>query len=167
MKAVLQRVRRAQVRVDGEPVGTIGQGAVVLLGVLSGDAPDDARRLAGRIARFRYYADDEGRMNRSALDLAEAGEEVALLVVSQFTLAADGRKGRRPSFDRAAAPDVANELYELFCDALRELGVRVETGRFRAMMEVELVNDGPVTFVLEESVDGSNESRHTTEESSP
>ncbi|MEM9382299.1 MAG: D-aminoacyl-tRNA deacylase [Planctomycetota bacterium] len=150
MKAVLQRVRRAQVRVDGEAVGTIGQGAVVLLGVLSGDVAEDARSLADRIARFRYHADDEGRMNRSALDLAEAGEDVALLVVSQFTLAADGRKGRRPSFDRAASPEVANELYEFFCSALREHGLRVETGRFRAMMEVELVNDGPVTFVLEE-----------------
>ena len=155
MKAVVQRVGRAEVRVDGESVGSIGRGALVLLGVLDGDDEGDADRLAARIARFRYFPDDAGRMNRSALDLAEEKISVELLVVSQFTLAADGRKGRRPSFDRAAPPDVARVLYERFCAALRGFGLVVETGRFGALMEVELVNDGPVTFVLEEPAAGS------------
>jgi D-tyrosyl-tRNA(Tyr) deacylase len=126
-------------------VGEIGAGALVLLGVLQGDGPGETQKLAERIARFRFFRDDDGRMNRSALDL---GRQV--LVVSQFTLAADGRKGRRPSFDKAAPPDEAEPLYEAFVAALRELGLDAETGRFGAMMEVELVGDGPVTFALEE-----------------
>jgi D-tyrosyl-tRNA(Tyr) deacylase len=150
LKAVLQRVSRAEVRVDGEVVGAVGRGALVLLGVLDGDTEQDAERLAARIARFRYFRDDAGRMNLSALDLGANGEDVGVLVVSQFTLSADGRKGRRPSFDRAAHPDVAEPLYARFCDALRALGLEVATGRFGAMMDVELVNDGPVTFVLDE-----------------
>lgn len=150
MKAVLQRVRRAEVRVDGEVVGAVGRGALVLLGVLDGDTEGDADRLAAKIARFRYFRDDAGRMNRSALDLVADGDDVGLLVVSQFTLAADGRKGRRPSFDRAAPPEIAEPLYGRFCDALRELGLDVATGRFGAMMDVELLNDGPVTFVLDQ-----------------
>jgi len=145
MKAVVQRVSRACVRVDGCVVGEIGAGTLVLLGVLRGDGPREARRLAERIARFRFFRDEQGRMNCSALEL---GRQV--LVVSQFTLAADGRKGRRPSFDKAASPDLAEPLYEAFVAVLRELGLDTRTGRFGALMEVELVGDGPVTFVLEE-----------------
>ena len=109
MKAVVQRVARASVEVDGRAVGTIGAGFLVLLGVMRGDGQREARELAGRIARFRFFADEAGKMNLSALDLGRGA-----LVVSQFTLAADGRKGRRPSFDRAAAPEVAEPLYEHF-----------------------------------------------------
>ena len=145
MRAVVQRVSSASVRVDGELIGAVGRGALVLLGVLEGDGERDAVQLAEKGAGFRYFADDEGRMNLAA---AEVGG--ALLVVSQFTLAADGRKGRRPSFDKAADPLEAEELYERFVAHLRGLGLVVETGRFGAMMEVELVNDGPVTFVLDE-----------------
>lgn len=145
MKAVVQRVTRAAVRVDGRTVGAIEAGMLVLLGVLRDDGPDDARRLAERVARFRFFRDAEDRMNRSALDCGASA-----LVVSQFTLAADGRKGRRPSFDRAAPPERAEPLYEAFVEALRGLGLSAATGRFGARMEVELVNDGPVTFVLEE-----------------
>ncbi|MCA8981985.1 MAG: D-tyrosyl-tRNA(Tyr) deacylase [Planctomycetes bacterium] len=145
MKAVVQRVSRAAVRVDGAVVGSCGPGALVLLGVMKGDAEGEAERLADRVARFRFFRDAEGRMNESLLD--QGGE---VLVVSQFTLAADGRKGRRPSFDRAAPPALAEELYEHFVGRLRSLGLRVETGVFGAMMEVELTNDGPVTFLLEE-----------------
>jgi D-tyrosyl-tRNA(Tyr) deacylase len=145
MKAVVQRVTRACVRVEGEVVGEIGPGMLVLLGVLRGDDEELARRLAQRIAGFRFFADAHGRMNRAA---AEAG--AAALVVSQFTLAADGRKGRRPSFDAAAPPERAEPLYERFVGALEATGLRVATGRFGARMEVELVGDGPVTFVLDE-----------------
>ncbi len=155
MKAVVQRVQSAEVRVDGLSVGTIGRGALILLGVLQGDDEDDAERLAARIARFRYFSDDAERMNLSALDLLEKSQQADMLVVSQFTLAADGRKGRRPSFDRAAEPGVARALYERFCTSLRGFGLAVETGEFGAKMEVELVNDGPVTFVLDEPAVGS------------
>jgi len=146
MRAVVQRVSSASVRVDGELIGAVGRGALVLLGVLEGDGEREAVQLAEKVAGFRYFADDEGRMNLAA---AEVGG--ALLVVSQFTLAADGRKGRRPSFDRAAEPARAQELYERFVSQLLALGLSVETGRFGAMMEVELVNEGPVTFVLDEA----------------
>lgn len=146
MRAVVQRVSSASVRVDGELIGAVGRGALVLLGVLEGDGEREAVQLAEKVAGFRYFADDEGRMNLAA---AEVGG--ALLVVSQFTLAADGRKGRRPSFDRAAEPARAQELYERFVAHLLGLGLSVETGRFGAMMEVELVNEGPVTFVLDEA----------------
>jgi D-tyrosyl-tRNA(Tyr) deacylase len=145
VRAVVQRVARAAVRVDGETVGEIGAGMLVLLGVLEGDGEGEAARLAERVARFRFFPDAEGRMNLSALDLG-----LEALVVSQFTLAADGRRGRRPSFDRAAPPEEAEPLYEAFVRRLRELGLGCATGRFRAAMEVELVNDGPVTFVLDE-----------------
>jgi len=144
MKAVLQRVTRAAVRVEGEVVGEIGAGVLVLLGVLAGDGEREADGLAERTAAYRFFRDEGGRMNRSVL---EAGGSA--LVVSQFTLAADGRKGRRPSFDRAAPPALAEALFERFVRRLRELGVPTRTGRFGAMMEVELVNDGPVTFLLE------------------
>lgn len=148
MKLVVQRVSRAAVRVDGQVVGEIGPGMLVLLGVLRGDGEPEAARLAARLARFRFFPDDAGRMNRAA---AEAGAHA--LVVSQFTLAADGRKGRRPSFDRAAEPEVAEPLYLRFVEHLTALGVPCATGRFGARMEVELVNDGPVTFVLEDRPD--------------
>ena len=142
----MQRVSRGEVRVAGEVVGRVGRGMVVLLGVLDGDGPDEARRLAAKLATFRVFEDDGGRMN-----LAAGQVGAGALVVSQFTLAADGRKGRRPSFDRAAAPELAEPLYEAFCEHLRAAGLPVETGRFGAPMEVELVGDGPVTFVLDEA----------------
>jgi len=145
VKAVVQRVGWARVRVDAEVVGECGPGMLVLLGVMRGDGPEQARRLAERIARFRFFRDEAGRMNVSAID---AG--LGALVVSQFTLAADGRRGRRPSFDGAAPPERAEALYELFVERLRDLGLATDTGRFGAMMMVELANDGPVTFSLEE-----------------
>ena len=151
MRAVVQRVSRASVHVDGEIVGQIEAGILVLLGILDGDTDAPAKKLASKCALFRIFEDENGRMGRSLVDLGEEGQRVGALVVSQFTLAADGRKGRRPSFDEAAPPEVAEPLYELFCDELRGLGVHVETGTFRKHMRVELVNDGPVTFVLDES----------------
>jgi D-tyrosyl-tRNA(Tyr) deacylase len=146
MKAVVQRVTEARVRVRGEAVGEIGRGLCVLLGVAREDGPGEAQRLAERVARLRGFEDDEGRFDRSLLD--EGGEA---LVVSQFTLLADikRRKGTRPDFSQAAPGEQAEPLYEAFCEALRELGVHVETGRFGARMALELVNDGPVTIVLE------------------
>ncbi|MGB0333133.1 MAG: D-aminoacyl-tRNA deacylase [Planctomycetota bacterium] len=149
MRAVLQRTERAAVRVDGEVVGAIGRGILVFLGVLDGDGAEEVDRLALKVARLRIFGDTDGRMNRSILDLLEAGQGVGVLVVSQFTLAADGRKGRRPSFDRAAPPEVAEPLYQRFCSSLRDQGLPVETGVFGALMAVELVNDGPATFVLD------------------
>ncbi len=143
MRAVVQRVSRASVRVGDETCGEIGAGVVVLLGAAVGDADADADRLAGKIARLRVFANEEGRFDRSLLDTGGAA-----LVVSQFTLLADTGKGNRPSFTGAAAPSEAEPLVERFCAALRELGVGVETGRFGAAMHVELVNDGPVTIVL-------------------
>jgi D-tyrosyl-tRNA(Tyr) deacylase len=145
VKAVIQRVAQAKVDVDGETVGQIGEGMLILLGVLRGDTENEARRLAEKIGRFRFFQDEDGRMNLSALELGHAA-----LVVSQFTLAADGRSGRRPSFDKAAPPAEAEVLYEQFVADLRSLGLPVETGRFGAMMSVGLENAGPVTFVLEE-----------------
>ena len=143
MIAVVQRVTRASVRSEGRVLGAIERGMLVLLGVLQGDTSSEAERLAEKIARFRFFEDESGRMNRSALELGRA-----VLVVSQFTLAADGKKGLRPSFDRAAPPELAEPLYEHFVGVLRTLGLEVATGRFGARMEVELLNDGPVTFVL-------------------
>jgi D-tyrosyl-tRNA(Tyr) deacylase len=145
MKAVVQRVASASVRVDGDTVASIGPGMLVLVGVMRGDREQEARKLAERIARFRFFPDEKGRMNRSALD-----DRLAVLVVSQFTLAADGRAGRRPSFDTAAPAETAEALYDAFIGSLREVGLAVQTGRFGARMQVELVNDGPVTFALEE-----------------
>ena len=144
MRAVLQRVSRAEVRVADRCVARIGPGMLVLLGVLQGDDAPCAARLAEKVAHLRMFADEGGRMNRS---LVESGG--AALVVSQITLAAD-RKGRRPSLDPAAPPEVAAALYREFTRALEALGVRCGTGEFGARMAVELVNDGPVTFVLEE-----------------
>jgi len=144
MRAVIQRVKRAEVRVGSEVVGRIGWGFVVLLGVGKNDTPAAAADLAAKTAALRVFEDAEGRMNRS---IVEVGGQV--LCVSQFTLYGDCRKGRRPSFDQAAAPAQALPLYECYVDALRQQGVPTETGRFRAMMDVELVNDGPVTLLLD------------------
>jgi D-tyrosyl-tRNA(Tyr) deacylase len=145
MRVLLQRVSRAAVRVDGEPIGTIGAGLLLLVGFTDGDTEEGSLWMADKVVGLRVFEDDEGRMNRS---LAEV--EGGLLVVSQFTLYGDARKGRRPSFVGAAHPDIAVPLYEHFVEALRARAPGpVETGRFGAMMEVELVNDGPVTLMLE------------------
>ena len=144
MKAVIQRVSEAGVEVDGWTVGKIGRGMLILLGVEKGDGERDADWLAEKIVNLRIFEDEAGKMNLSVLDMG--GE---LLAVSQFTLAGSCAKGRRPSFDSAAPPREANRLYEYFTDRLRETGLSVETGVFQAMMRVRLVNDGPVTFILE------------------
>ncbi len=143
MRAVVQRVQRARVVVRGETVGASGPGLCVLLGVAAGDVVADAERLAEKIARLRIFENDAGKFDLSLLDVG--GEA---LVVSQFTLVADTSKGNRPSFSEAAPPEQAEPLYEAFCGAFSVLGVRVETGIFGARMQLELVNDGPVTFVL-------------------
>ena len=144
MRAVLQRVSHARVVVDQEVVGQIGRGLLVLLGVTHSDTAEQARWLADKVVGLRIFNDAAGKMN---LALADVGGEV--LVVSQFTLHGDCRKGRRPSFVDAAPPDIAIPLYEAFIDAVKALGVRTATGRFGAMMEVELVNDGPVTLIID------------------
>ena len=144
MRAVVQRVSRAAVRVGGETVGACGPGLLVLLGARHGDTSETAVRLAAKIARLRIFPDDAGRFDRSLLD---TGGEA--LVVSQFTLLADTGKGNRPSFTDAAPPETAEPLVGRFVDALRAGGVPVQTGVFGAHMEVELVNDGPVTIVLD------------------
>jgi D-aminoacyl-tRNA deacylase len=144
MRAVLQRVTRASVRAGGETVGQIGRGLVVLLGIARDDAEQDVQYLAEKIAALRVFDDAEGRMNLSVAEV-----EGALLVVSQFTLYGDVRRGRRPSWVDAAPPEVAEPLYESFVKASAARIGRVETGSFRAMMEVELVNDGPVTILLD------------------
>ena len=144
MRAVVQRVSRAEVRIEGRVVGKIGHGSVVLLGVAGGDNDADAAFLVDRIVGMRIFADDAGKMN---LSLAQA--EGAMLVVSQFTLLADTNSGRRPSFTKAAAPEEARRLYEHFLSLARTRDVKVETGEFGATMEVDLVNDGPVTIILD------------------
>ena len=144
MRAVVQRVSRAEVRIEGRVVGKIGRGFVVLLGVAGGDSDADAAFLVDKIVGMRIFADDAGKMN---LSIAQA--DGAMLVVSQFTLLADTNLGRRPSFTKAAAPDEARRLYEHFLSLARTRDVKVETGEFGATMEVDLVNDGPVTIVLD------------------
>jgi D-tyrosyl-tRNA(Tyr) deacylase len=144
MRAVLQRVSRASVEVEGRIVGAIGTGWLVLLGIARGDTDADARKLAEKVVALRAFEDDQGKMNR---DVAEAGG--SLLVVSQFTLLGDCRAGRRPSFTEAADPAEAERLYHLFVSQTLRLGIETATGVFRAMMKVELVNDGPVTFLLD------------------
>jgi D-aminoacyl-tRNA deacylase len=146
MRAVIQRVSRAAVRVEGRVAEEIGAGLLVLLGVADGDGESDAARLAEKVARLRIFENDDGRFDHSVLDTGGA-----VLVVSQFTLIADSKrqKGTRPDFSKAARPEVAEPLYEHFCQVLRDLGVPVETGVFGARMQVELVNDGPVTIVLD------------------
>jgi D-tyrosyl-tRNA(Tyr) deacylase len=146
MRAVIQRVSRAQVIVRQDVVGKIGHGLLVLLGMAKSDTPADAEYLAAKIAGMRIFEDEHGKMN---LSLAETRGSV--LAVSQFTLYGDMRKGKRPSFDEAAPPDLARELYEYFVSKIREAGITCETGRFQATMQVELVNDGPVTILLDSS----------------
>jgi D-tyrosyl-tRNA(Tyr) deacylase len=144
MRAVIQRVTAASVSVDGLAARACGPGLLVLLGVADGDRAVDADRLAGKVARLRVFENDGGKFDRALLD---TGGEA--LVVSQFTLIADTSKGNRPSFSAAARPEVAEPIYERFCQALRDLGVPVQTGVFGARMEVGLVNDGPVTIILD------------------
>lgn len=144
MRVVLQRVSRSSVRVDGELVGQIERGLLLLAGVATGDTADTVRAAAEKVAGLRIFSDDEGKMNRSVRDVGGSA-----LVVSQFTLLGDARRGRRPSFTDAAAPEIAEPLIELFARELEGQGVPTATGVFGARMEVELVNDGPVTLVLE------------------
>lgn len=144
MRAVVQRVSEGQVTVDGEITGAVGAGVVVLLGVHKDDRPEDAAQLARKIWQLRIFEDDGGKMNRS---LEEVGG--GALVISQFTLYGDVRKGRRPSWNSAAPPELANTLYEAFCADLRALGCPVETGVFQAKMKVSLVNEGPVTILMD------------------
>jgi D-tyrosyl-tRNA(Tyr) deacylase len=146
MRVVLQRVTRASVTVHGETVASIGQGLLLLVGVADGDDAATAQRLAQKCAEMRIFSDDEGKFNRTLSDVR--GEA---LVVSQFALLADVRKGRRPSFVSAAAPEVAEPLIEAFAESLRSLGIRTQTGRFGAHMDVALVNHGPVTIVMDSS----------------
>jgi D-aminoacyl-tRNA deacylase len=144
LKAILQRVTHASVTVDGEIVGKIGPGLAVLVGVASGDTDQDVRYLAQKTSGLRIFSDSEGKFNLSVID--KQGE---LLVISQFTLLADSRKGRRPSFTGAAPPGPAAELFNKFVEELRATGLKVETGRFQAHMLVEIFNDGPVTIILD------------------
>ncbi len=144
MRIVLQRVSEASVSVERQTVGRIAAGMLVLLGVGKSDEEADADRLVEKISELRIFEDDQGKMNLSAVDV-----KAEFLIVSQFTLYGDCRKGRRPSFDAAADPAKGEALYELFVDKLRKKNFKVETGRFRAMMDVALVNDGPVTFVID------------------
>ena len=144
MRTVVQRVRQSSVSVDNQIVGKIGKGLMVLLGVGKEDTAADADYLSDKIANLRIFEDEKGKMN---LSLLETGGE--MLVISQFTLLGDCRKGRRPSFVNAAIPDQANELYEYFVKKVAEKGIRVQTGQFRAMMDVSLINDGPVTLIVE------------------
>ena len=144
MKAVIQRVTSAAVRVEGQTVGQIESGLLVLLGVAKGDGESDGRYLAEKIRTLRVFSDEQGKMNRSVVDIGGA-----VLLVSQFTLLGRTSNGRRPSFDEAAPPDEAKRLYEAVATELRAQGVPVETGVFAAHMQIELLNDGPVTFVLD------------------
>ncbi len=148
MKAVVQRVVRGAVSVEGEPVGQIERGLVVLLGIREGDGQPEAEWMAHKVALLRIFEDEQGKLNRSLLDI-----QGGALVVSQFTLYGDARRGNRPSFTAAAPPDAAAPLVEHFCESLRRAGIgRVETGRFRAHMLVEIHNDGPVTIILDSDV---------------
>jgi D-tyrosyl-tRNA(Tyr) deacylase len=144
MRAVLQRVRRAQVRIQDEVVGAIDRGLVVLLAVAPDDTLEQVRWMADKTVNLRLFADEDGKMNRSVQDTGGG-----VLVVSQFTLLGDSKKGRRPSFLGAASPEIAIPLYEAFLDAVRAHGVKVASGRFAADMQVELVNDGPVTLIMD------------------
>jgi D-tyrosyl-tRNA(Tyr) deacylase len=144
MRVVVQRVSEARVRIDGEIVGKIARGVLVLLGITASDTPEQAEWLADKIVGLRIFEDDAGKMN---LDLIEVGGSA--LIVSQFTLYGDCRKGRRPSFIEAAPPAIAVPLYAAFVDAVRARGVPTATGRFGAMMQVELINDGPVTLIVD------------------
>ena len=149
MRVLVQRVSRAQVTVAGDTTGEIGRGFLILVGVTLDDTAAAADLLARKIANLRVFDDTDGNLNRSALDLLQSQEPIGMLVVSQFTLYADCRKGRRPSFVRAAPPAVAEPLIDHFANGFRTLGLPVETGRFGTEMQVELVNDGPVTIWLD------------------
>lgn len=144
MKAVIQRVSQAEVRVNAKRIGAIGKGILIFIGISKKDTPEDADYLVKKIVQLRMFEDDEGKMNLSAIDVG--GE---LLAISQFTLYGNCRKGRRPSFDKAADPQKGEELYDYFVSELRKQNLKVETGQFQAMMDVDLVNDGPVTFILQ------------------
>ena len=144
MKLIIQRVKQSSVTVNSQIVGKIGQGILILLGVAKDDELDDIEYLIEKLLTLRIFEDDQGKMNASILDVK--GE---FLVVSQFTILADCKKGRRPSFDKAADPKKAEELYSAFVEKLRQKPCKVQTGEFRAMMDVSLINDGPVTFILE------------------
>ena len=144
MRAVVQRVKESSVKADDQIIGRIGRGVLVLLGVAQGDRLADAKYLANKIANLRIFEDENGKMNRSLLETG-----CQMLVVSQFTLLGDCRKGRRPSFVAAAEPAQAKALYQYFIEAVRSLRISVETGRFQAKMAVALVNDGPVTLIME------------------
>lgn len=144
MIAVLQRTSKASVVVDDKNVGNINSGLVILLGIKKGDSKEDADYLAQKISRFRMFNDNTNKMNRSILDI-----QASALVISQFTLCADTKKGRRPSFLNAESPELSKKLYEYFKVSLRDLGILVESGQFGSLMKVKLVNDGPVTFVLD------------------
>ncbi|HLS23493.1 MAG TPA: D-aminoacyl-tRNA deacylase [Pseudogracilibacillus sp.] len=149
MKAVIQRVKKANVTVDGQVIGEIDHGLLVLLGVTEGDSEKDIETIVNKLINLRIFEDEEGKMNLSLLDV-----EGSILSVSQFTLYGDVRKGRRPSFSKAARPEEAEDLYDKFNEYLRGKGVEVETGQFGAMMDVSLINNGPVTFIIE-SIDGT------------
>ncbi|MBF0225956.1 MAG: D-tyrosyl-tRNA(Tyr) deacylase [Desulfobacterales bacterium] len=144
MKALIQRVKTSQVLVDEIVIGSIDRGLLVFLGVGQNDSKSDADYLVEKISNLRIFEDSNGKMNESLINLG-----FEMLVVSQFTLFGECKKGRRPSFTDAAPPEKANELYEYFVEKVRNLGIKVETGKFRAMMEVSLINDGPVTFMVE------------------
>lgn len=144
MRALIQRVKRASVTIDGEPYSSIAAGMLVFVGVTKEDEKENAEKLAQKLISLRIFEDENGKMNRSIVD-----EGLEFLVVSQFTLCGDCKKGTRPSFDNAATPDKAVPLYEYFVECLRTSGLKVETGKFQAMMDVELINDGPVTFMVD------------------
>lgn len=148
LKAVVQRVSAANVTVDGEIVGEINEGLMILLGITEGDTEKDIEVIVNKLINLRIFEDDEQKMNLSLVDIGGS-----ILSISQFTLYGDVRKGRRPSFSKAAPPEIAEKLYDTFNDYIKSLGVHVETGSFGAMMDVSLTNDGPVTFVIE-SIDG-------------
>ncbi len=144
MKALIQRVKKASVTIDNEPYSSINDGILVFLGVEKNDEKENAEKLAQKISVFRIFEDENEKMNLSVKDIQ--GE---ILVVSQFTLCGDCKKGTRPSFDKAAHPDKAIELYDYFVKCISDCGIPVKTGKFRAMMDIELINDGPVTFIIE------------------
>lgn len=144
MRAVIQRVKEARVEVEGEVVGRIGEGILLFLGIRKDDAPDDIKYLVEKVLGLRMFDDNAGKMN---LSIAEVGGEI--LIVSQFTLYGDCRKGRRPSFDEAASPDMAEKLYGIFVEEVKKRGINVQTGRFRALMDIHLINSGPVTILLD------------------
>lgn len=144
MKVLIQRVKKASVTIDGELYSSIGKGILALVGIEKGDGIEQVQKLAKKVTNLRIFPDENDKMNLSLLDVQ--GE---MLVVSQFTLCGDCKKGTRPSFDKSAPPDIANDLYEKFTQEIKNYGIKTQTGKFAAMMDVELINDGPVTFMLE------------------